>query len=313
MTQYVLCNEIVYRGTVYRIGKTIDDAQYDVGELTRAGAVLAALPLEAVPHLDYLRRTQQSGGRVLESSVHADTAAAIQGIQVVPTPPVPGQVLVVAPDGSYVPTNLTLDMLGPAFVIVSFGATAPVLEAGQTAVTPAFTASYSAVPDSVPNSVVLTDSVPSAPKDVSTTPTSFASAESFALPAYGSAVVFTLTAKKGAITKVATASIVALQRVYWGVGPAGGATEAFIKALTNSALAVVGTRAFTIVAGPGEKIYYAIPSIFEPVTMYVDSWEGGFMAPALTVPVTNAYGFLANYSLRETDNVNLGSTYVEAR
>ena len=232
-------------------------------------------------------------------------------LKVVPTPPLPGQVLVVAPDGSYGPTDLTLDMLGPAFVITSFGAAVPVLEAGQTATTPAFVASYSSVPDSAPNSVVLTDSVPSAPKDVSATPTSFASAGSFVLAAYGSAVVFTLTAKKGAITKVATAPIVALQRAYWGVGAAGGSTQAFIKALAGQALVSTKARTFTVTAGLTDKIYYAVRSAYGAVTFYVGGFEGGFEAPT-TIAVTNAYGVTENYDLYESTNPNLGLTTVQA-
>lgn len=100
-------------------------------------------------------------------------ATSIQDTPVSDTAPTLGQVLVF--DGAqYVPGQLSVDDLAPAFVVTMVGA--QTVEVGATVATPAFTASYAGGPAT---SVTLTDSAGTPSKDVTSTPTSFASDGSF--------------------------------------------------------------------------------------------------------------------------------------
>jgi len=239
-------------------------------------------------------------------------ATSIQTVPVDPTAPALNQVLLYNGVG-YIPTSLTMDMIGPAFAISSFSSAVASLEVGQTILSPAFTAAYSLPPDTAPNSVVLTDSDLSPAKDVTlpAPPVAFTSDVTFTKNTYGAAVVFTLTAKRGASTKTATSQMQWLQRVYWGVAPVPGAyDEAFIKSLASNQLSSSRARTFSVNAGPGQKIFYCYRVPYGDATFTVGGFSGGFFKAAASVSVTNAYGFIENYEIWESDNPNLGPTTV---
>lgn len=237
-------------------------------------------------------------------------ATSIQTVPVDPTLPTVDQVLVY--DGSsYVPMQLTQDMILPAFAISGFSTASSIVEVGQSVPTPAFTASYSLPPDAVPNSVVLTDNAGTPAKDVTLTPLGFSSNGTFVQNVYGGSYTFTLTAKRGTNTKVATTSVTWTQKVFWGVSVVPGAyNEAFIEGLASNALATSRARTISVNAGLGQKIYYAYRNAYGDATFTVGGFSGGFTKVAASVPVTNINGFTENYEVWESDNPNLGATTV---
>jgi archaellin len=207
--------------------------------------------------------------------------------------------------------QLSLDDILPAFAISTFVCTTPSIEVGDTVAVPAFTASYATAPDTTPNSVVLTDNGGSSPIDVTATPTSFSSPNTYTPATYGASRTFTLTAEKSTITKTATSSITGLQKYFYGIGIAGQSSEAFIEALANSALTSTRSHTVTVTAGATDKIYYAYRAAYGIATFYIGGFEGGFNAPT-TVSVTNAFGYTENYYLFESVQPNLGLTTVVA-
>jgi hypothetical protein len=86
--------------------------------------------------------------------------------------------------------------------------------------------------------------------------------------------------------------------------------EAFIKGLANSALSASRNRTITVNAGPGQKIFYCYRAAYGSATFTVGGFSGGFTNTALLVSLTNAYGFLENYTVWESDNPGLGLTTV---
>jgi hypothetical protein len=237
-------------------------------------------------------------------------ATSIQTIPVDPLPPVLNNVLYF--NGfEWIPIQLTMDMIAPAFNISSFSAATAIVEVGETMAMPLFTASYTAVPDTSPGSVILTDDYGTPSKDITLTPTNFTSNGTFIQSSYGETVQFTLTARKGTVTRVGGLTMSWLQQVYWGIGVAGGSTEGFIKALSGHALTNSRSRTFSVTAGVGQKIYYAHRVAYGIVTFYVGGFEGGFIDPII-ISVTNDHGFAENYYLYESVNPNLGMTTVTA-
>jgi hypothetical protein len=212
--------------------------------------------------------------------------------------------------GAYNPRRLTEDDILPGFLVTSFaGGTS--IELGATVTTPAMTASYSSAPDVTANSVVLTDTEATPSKDVTLTPTAFTSDGTYTKAVYGQSVTLTLTANKGAVTKVATSTFTWIQNVYWGKSSSAGPyNAAFITGLAHNALA--SSRATTLnmaggdAPGVGEKIYYAFRSAYGTPTFYIGGFEGGFELIAAAVAVTNGHGVTENYDLWRSVQANLG-------
>ncbi len=201
---------------------------------------------------------------------------------------------------------LTLDQIAAAYSCSLALVGASLVEAGQSVATPAFTASYARTPAAA----VLTDTVPTAPKDVIGTPTSFSSSGTFAL-GYGASVTFTLTASEaGGPSKASSATISWGQKEFWGNAVPGTPNAAFIAALPSSALALSRGRTFTSTAGATERLYFASRSAYGTPTFTVGGFAGGFHLAASAVAVTNAHGVTENYDLWESDNLNLGTTTV---
>ena len=115
-------------------------------------------------------------------------------------------------------------------------------------------------------------------------------------------------AKAATASKTATLSF--LNRVHWGAASAPATyNSTFVLGLSNNALASSRSRTFTVTAGAGQYIYYAIPSSFGVPTFNVGGFDGGFVKVA-TFQHTNASGAVAAYDVYQSDNPNLGTQTV---
>jgi hypothetical protein len=167
-------------------------------------------------------------------------------------------------------------------------------------------ARFKALYDFSPVSVTLDDNDGNATKDVSGTPGSFFSDGYFQKNTFGQSVTFTLTADG----YTDTFQVKWAQRNYYGLGPTGSNSAAFITGL-NSDVSDTVDALFTVNAGATDKIYYAHRTGYGTPTFYVNGFEGGFTLVSTTISLTNPYGFAENYTLYESDNVGLGITSVE--
>jgi len=193
------------------------------------------------------------------------------------------------------------------FAISTFSASASVVEVNQSIVTPAFTASY----NRTPTTALLDDDEGSAQKDVTSTPTSFASNETFQKTANNDSVLFTLTADDGDTPVLSNTSISWRPRTFYGVDVDGLSTEGDIEGLANQQLDANRQITFIVTAGAGQHIYYAFPDSYGTPTFFVNGFEGGFILEADNVSVTNAFGNTQNYDLWKSTNANLGTTTVQ--
>lgn len=98
--------------------------------------------------------------------------------------------------------------------------------------------------------------------------------------------------------------------VYYGVGDTDSVDSDFILAMTKT-LQNSKTKSFTVTAGSGQYIYYALPTRLGTPTFYVGGFEGGFSLDA-TIDFTNSSGFTESYNIYKSTNANLGSTTVSA-
>lgn len=118
---------------------------------------------------------------------------------------------------------------------------------------------------------------------------------------------YTLAVSDGDTNDVQTASVVFANRIYYG--------KAVNLSSVNTLNSVVSdeiARRFTVTAGEGEYIIYAIPARLGNAVFYVDNWEGGFDAP-VEQTITNASGYSETYKVYKSTNANLGTTTVEVR
>lgn len=112
-----------------------------------------------------------------------------------------------------------------------------------------------------------------------------------------------------------SATLSFLDKRYWGVGTVTEPDQvdsAFVLGLSGSELSSSKTKTFTVNAGAGQYIYYAIPASFGTPVFYVGGFEGGFDV-INTFEFTNASGYKTNYKVWKSTNANLGNTTVEAR
>lgn len=111
-------------------------------------------------------------------------------------------------------------------------------------------------------------------------------------------------------TKTATVSF--LPKRYWGAAAAPDAIDsAFVLALAGNELSSSRQKSFTVNAGEGQYIFYAIPASFGTPTFKVGGFEGGF-SKAATFDLTNASGYTQSYDVWQSTNANLGATTVDA-
>ena len=215
--------------------------------------------------------------------------------------------LMESPEGTLAFKSIHQSMIVPSLDISAFAKTgATSVEVGATVTNPAFTATY----NHAPTTACIVDDQGSASVDVIGTPEGFTYVHAYTKNSYGQSVLFTLTANDGYGADTATATVQWLQKVFYGVGAAGGTTEAFIEGLATNALTSTKNRTFTVTAGGAEKIYYAYRTAYGGATFTVGGFTGGFVQVSSTISVTNAFGFAENYTLYESDNVGLGLTTV---
>lgn len=193
-----------------------------------------------------------------------------------------------------------------AYAITAFAAAVPVVRVGATVTNPAFTASHSPAP----TTLALTNTDNAENKDVHATPTSFASSQSYTKSTNNATVSFTITGSDGVSGANRSTAIAWRPDVYWGTGASGGSTEAFIEALSGSALQSSRAGSFTANATGSLKIYWAAPASYGTPTFTVGGFAGGFTLVSNTISVTNVNGVNQLYQLWESNTPGLGSTTV---
>lgn len=188
---------------------------------------------------------------------------------------------------------------------ISLKADSNLLELGRSIENPTFTATYN---DSI-KLARLRDSKFLTWKNLPLPAASFASDQTFREIAPGS-ISFTLEATSVADEVVTSStSITWAPRKFWGIGPAGGNSAAFILGLSGSELSNTKGKTFTVNAGPNLKVYYAIPADLGVPKFLVGGFEGGFFMCGI-FSLLNSYGVTLNYQLWESDRPNLGQTTV---
>lgn len=112
-----------------------------------------------------------------------------------------------------------------------------------------------------------------------------------------------------------TTSVIFTDKRYWGVGTVTAASEAnsaFVLGLGGNELAWNRNKDFTVNAGAGQYIYYAIPAAWGTPTFFVGGFEGGFDLLS-KFNFTNASGYTTSYNVYKSGNANLGQTTVNVK
>lgn len=112
-----------------------------------------------------------------------------------------------------------------------------------------------------------------------------------------------------------TTSVTFTDKRYWGVGTVTAASRvnsAFVLSLGGNELAWNRNKDFTVNAGAGQYIYYAIPAAWGTPTFFVGGFEGGFDLLS-KFNFTNASGYTTSYSVYKSSNANLGQTTVNVK
>ena len=118
---------------------------------------------------------------------------------------------------------------------------------------------------------------------------------------------YTLSVSDGETSDIRSVSVNFANRIYYGVA----ADLSSVNTL-NSVVSDEIARRFTVTAGEGKYIIYAIPARLGSAVFYVDNWEGGFDAP-VEQTITNASGYSETYKVYKSTNANLGTTTVDVR
>lgn len=179
-------------------------------------------------------------------------------------------------------------------------------EVSQFFIEPRFSATYNLIPDAA----VLTDDDGNPAKDVISSPEFFNSDGYFQKNTFGGEVNFTLSSSSDSLNSVETFKVIWGQRNYFGVGLPGSTGQAFIKGM-NSFVSNSAAGLFAVNAGTDQKIYYACRAAYGTPTFVVNGFEGGFFLVSNSISLSNPYGFIENYALFESDNINLSITSVE--
>ncbi len=93
--------------------------------------------------------------------------------------------------------------------------------------------------------------------------------------------------------------------IYYGAGAQPESPDDLVKSLSGSR-----KRTFTVTAGEGDYIWYALPVRLGECTFKVGGFEGGFELLS-TGDFTNAYNFTEEYRIYRSANAGLGTTTVE--
>lgn len=117
--------------------------------------------------------------------------------------------------------------------------------------------------------------------------------------------------EKGAVS-TKTTSLSFLNGIYWGASSSQDTYDnTFVLGLTKALQGSKG-KVFTVNAGEGQFIFYAVPTRYGDVSFNVGGFDGGFSKVA-TIEFTNASGYKENYDIYKSDNANLGNTTVTAK
>ena len=190
-----------------------------------------------------------------------------------------------------------------AYNITSFATSSTLVQVSGALNTPAFTAAHTLTP----TTLSLTDSEGTPAKNVVGTPTSFSSNGSFTKNLPNATVVFTLTGGDGITTDTATRTVTWCNRVYYGAAVPGVFNEAFVEALSSSALQTSGNRTFTLASGPTQKKYFAFPTRLGGATVVIGGFTYSWTVISTTISVTNSDGYTENYTLIESENLGVPS------
>lgn len=203
--------------------------------------------------------------------------------------------------------RLTEDMILPGWSLTA-SVTPSVVEIGATVTNASLTFSYTRPAEAA----TIDDG--SGPVALVSPFTSYIAPGPYVKTAINDSVVFTLTANEpGFTSKMTTTSISWQVLVFYGEEvPPGSYTEAFIEGLAGSALASESARTISYNAAAGEKLYYAIPSVFGTPT-FTDAatdFAAGFSMAAAGVSVTNSLGVTNGYDVWESDQSGLGAVTI---
>ena len=124
---------------------------------------------------------------------------------------------------------------------------------------------------------------------------------------------FTLVVKdEKEATATKQTSITFLNGVYWGVGESNQeVNNEFILGLTKG-LQGSKTKTFSVNAGEGQHIFYAVPTRYGNCNFNVGGFDGGFNKVA-TLQFKNASGYTESYDVYKSTNANLGNTTVTVK
>jgi hypothetical protein len=189
-----------------------------------------------------------------------------------------------SPDGEHYWSLITADLIVSILSISAFSATTATVEIGTEVTAPAFTAGYVQGP---PTSAVLTDGEGTPAKDVSGTPTGFASDGVFQKSsdvANGQAL-FTLTADAGDTPATRNTNINWYRRVYWGFEPVdpGAYDNEFLKTTvggggsptTRSSLRAGKAFSFSLpIPGAPSYVFFAYPERHGDLSAILDNNNG---------------------------------------
>lgn len=119
---------------------------------------------------------------------------------------------------------------------------------------------------------------------------------------------YTLKAALNGAEKTATTDIRFVAPVYYGVGSDYALADSTVLSLSR-VLTTSRARTFTVNAGDGQYILYALPEALGVPVFKVGGFEGGF-ALVGAFDFTNASGHTERYRLYRTVNAGLGNTTV---
>jgi len=198
-----------------------------------------------------------------------------------------------------------------AFTINSFAATSSLIETGNSAINPGFTASFS----STPTTLVLTNNFDSESKDVHTTPTAFTSSHTFPFATPNLSITFTITATHppNPAPSPRSASIISGQRTYAGVVAAGSSLATLIAGATFTSILTARGFSFTVTGTGGtSRAQWAYPARYGTPATVKDNSTGFGVAYTLlgAFSRTNAFGYTENYNQYETVSSFTGSLTV---
>ena len=113
-------------------------------------------------------------------------------------------------------------------------------------------------------------------------------------------------------TATKTTAITFSNGVYWGNKTVPATYDSDFVLTLQKGLQGNKNKTFTVTAGDGEFIYYALPTRYGTPTFNVGGFDGGFTKIA-TIEFTNSSGYKENYDIYKSDNANLGTQTVLAK